>query len=302
MVLCGFAPGMNAAIWEPGTAKKIPAGSRIIFQVHYSKAAGSVQKDRSMVGLLFAKQPPRKANHHASDCEPLLQDSAGSAEPQVHGLLDDSRGHSSDQSHAPHAPARQSNGDQGLLPGRPLMNPAQRAQLQLFVADCLLPQAAACDSQGNQVFGNRATSTTLQRTNTILIQRDPCDLASQAMMRCSPPLLSILSKGSRWNRLRRAAASRRQESNAGECGEQNQPLRVRAEISSHSAAGPQARWRGASDDAYPVRYVRSEQQSQRACGPQPEGARSSACLANRNRFMIDHRLSRQNVKLFLREP
>jgi hypothetical protein len=27
-----------------------------------------------------------------------------------------------------------------------------------------------------------------------------------------------------------------------------------------------------------------------------------ACSANRNRFMIDHRLSRQNVKLFLREP
>ena len=79
-------------------------------------------------------------------------------------------------------------------------------------------------------------------------------------------------------------------------------LRVRAEIGSHSAAGPQAGWRGASDDAYPVRYVRSEQQSQRACGPQPEGARSSACLANRNQFMIDHRLSRQNVKLFLREP
>jgi hypothetical protein len=51
-----------------------------------------------------------------------------------------------------------------------------------------------------------------------------------------------------------------------------------------------------------LRYVRSEQQSQRACGPQPEGARSSACLANRHRFMIDHRLSRQNVKLFLREP
>ena len=82
---------------------------------------------------------------------------------------------------------------------------------------------------------------------------------------------------------------------------QNQ-LRVRAEISSHSAAGPQARWRGASDDAYPVRYVRSEQQSQRVCGPQPEGARSFACLTNRNRSMIDYRLSRQKVELFLREP
>src|SRR5437870_3243165 len=50
-------------------------------------------------------------------------------------------------------------------------------------------------------------------------------------------------------------------------------LRARAEITSHFAAGPQARWRGASDELYPGRYVRSEQQSQRACGPQPAGAR-----------------------------
>ena len=34
---------------------------------------------------------------------------------------------------------------------------------------------------------------------------------------------------------------------------------------------------------------------------QPEGARSSAYLASRNRLMIDHRQSRQNVKLFLHE-
>ncbi len=34
----------------------------------------------------------------------------------------------------------------------------------------------------------------------------------------------------------------------------------------HFAAGPQARWRGASDEQYPVRYVRSEQQSQRSAG------------------------------------
>jgi hypothetical protein len=33
---------------------------------------------------------------------------------------------------------------------------------------------------------------------------------------------------------------------------------------------PQARWRGASDDAYSGRYVRSEQQSQRAWGPAAE--------------------------------
>ena len=50
-------------------------------------------------------------------------------------------------------------------------------------------------------------------------------------------------------------------------------LRARARITWHFAAGPQARWRDASDELYPGWYVRSEQQSQRACGPQPERAR-----------------------------
>jgi hypothetical protein len=59
-LLCGFAPGMNPAIFQPGTAKKIPAGSKIIFQMHYAKATGKVERDRSMVGLIFAKQPPEK--------------------------------------------------------------------------------------------------------------------------------------------------------------------------------------------------------------------------------------------------
>ena len=47
-------------------------------------------------------------------------------------------------------------------------------------------------------------------------------------------------------------------------------LRACAEINSHFAAGPQARWLGASDEHAGL-HVRSEQQRQRACGPQPEG-------------------------------
>lgn len=59
-VIAGFAPGMPAEVFAPGVAKKIPAGAVLIFQVHYSKVAGAEQKDRSMVGLVFAKQPPQK--------------------------------------------------------------------------------------------------------------------------------------------------------------------------------------------------------------------------------------------------
>jgi len=51
---------MNQAIWSPGTVKRIPVGAKIMFQLHYSKVAGSVQKDRSSVGLIFAKAPPQK--------------------------------------------------------------------------------------------------------------------------------------------------------------------------------------------------------------------------------------------------
>ncbi|MGH9938031.1 MAG: c-type cytochrome, partial [Blastocatellia bacterium] len=58
--LTGYAPGHNPDIWEPGVAKKIPAGATLMPQVHYSKVAGSVQKDRSMVGFVFAKEPPKK--------------------------------------------------------------------------------------------------------------------------------------------------------------------------------------------------------------------------------------------------
>src|SRR5262249_161410 len=59
-LLVGFAPGMPVAEWGEGMVKKTPAGSKIVFQIHSPKAAGSVQKDRWMVGLVFPKGPMEK--------------------------------------------------------------------------------------------------------------------------------------------------------------------------------------------------------------------------------------------------
>src|SRR5262249_12318201 len=56
--LCGMAPGDLPMILEPGFAKKIPAGSRLLFQMHYTPN-GKEAVDRSTVGLIFAKKPPR---------------------------------------------------------------------------------------------------------------------------------------------------------------------------------------------------------------------------------------------------
>ncbi len=58
--LAQFAPGLNPDVFNPGIARKIPAGATIRLQVHYSKTAGSEQKDRSVVGLVFAKEPPKQ--------------------------------------------------------------------------------------------------------------------------------------------------------------------------------------------------------------------------------------------------
>ncbi len=55
--LCGWAPGDMPAVYEPGTAKKIPAGAQLVFEVHYTPN-GKAQSDRSSVGIVFAKSPP----------------------------------------------------------------------------------------------------------------------------------------------------------------------------------------------------------------------------------------------------
>jgi mono/diheme cytochrome c family protein len=57
--LTRFLPGTRPPIWEPGTVRKIPAGAQILFEIHYART-GKVEKDRSTIGLVFAKQPPRK--------------------------------------------------------------------------------------------------------------------------------------------------------------------------------------------------------------------------------------------------
>jgi hypothetical protein len=57
-LLCGTAPGDMPLILPPGFAKKIPAGARLVVQMHYTPN-GKAQADQSSVALIFARQPPR---------------------------------------------------------------------------------------------------------------------------------------------------------------------------------------------------------------------------------------------------
>ena len=56
-MVAGFAPGTLPNILQPGQGRLIPAGSDIVFQMHYT-ANGKPGRDRSKLGLIFAKQPP----------------------------------------------------------------------------------------------------------------------------------------------------------------------------------------------------------------------------------------------------
>jgi hypothetical protein len=54
--LAGYAPGMTPQVWPPGQARLIKAGSTLVFQMHYT-ATGKPAKDRTRIGLVFAKKP-----------------------------------------------------------------------------------------------------------------------------------------------------------------------------------------------------------------------------------------------------
>lgn len=53
--LVGYVPGMRVEPLPAGMAKRIPAGSKLIFQVHYTPV-GTPQEDRSELGLIFANE------------------------------------------------------------------------------------------------------------------------------------------------------------------------------------------------------------------------------------------------------
>jgi len=57
--LVGFAPGLQRMILQPGQARLVKAGSDIIFQMHYT-ANGKTATDRTRIGLVFAKEPPKQ--------------------------------------------------------------------------------------------------------------------------------------------------------------------------------------------------------------------------------------------------
>lgn len=87
-LLLVYAPGSSPDQWPDGMAKFVPAGSDLVFQMHYT-TNGTAETDQTEIGLVFAKAPPRQRvitlqlNNHAL----LIPPGADDFRVEVQGTL-----------------------------------------------------------------------------------------------------------------------------------------------------------------------------------------------------------------------
>lgn len=82
-LLSSYLPGRGPDVYPEGTARKIPAGATLDFQIHYSHATRKTEVDATSVGLIFAKEPPRQASLRTDFGNHLFRIPAGSADQEV---------------------------------------------------------------------------------------------------------------------------------------------------------------------------------------------------------------------------
>ena len=80
------APGTNAMIYKPGTALLIKAGAVLFFQVHYT-SNGAAARDRTSVGLVFAKAPPQQEIRNSAFINAMFVIPAGSGDQTVESAI-----------------------------------------------------------------------------------------------------------------------------------------------------------------------------------------------------------------------
>jgi hypothetical protein len=57
--IVGYTPGRPASLFVPGEARLIKAGSDIVLSLHYTPN-GKATEDRTKIGFIFAKEPPKR--------------------------------------------------------------------------------------------------------------------------------------------------------------------------------------------------------------------------------------------------
>ena len=81
-MLVNWAVGEDAPVFLPGMAKRIPKGSSLVFQVHYT-TNGTPGSDQSRIGLIFAKEPPKHEVRTGMILNPLFAIPPGAANHEI---------------------------------------------------------------------------------------------------------------------------------------------------------------------------------------------------------------------------
>lgn len=73
----GWTPGFYAQPLPDGVARKLPKNAALVLQVHYNNPSGAAQKDRTRIGLHFAKAPVKQRLYQARILNPWFKIPAG---------------------------------------------------------------------------------------------------------------------------------------------------------------------------------------------------------------------------------
>lgn len=74
-----YVPGNGSRVYDPTRAKRLPAGTDLVFQLHYTPN-GRETADRTRIGLVFAPAAPEREVHTAGLFDPRLDIPPGAAD------------------------------------------------------------------------------------------------------------------------------------------------------------------------------------------------------------------------------
>ncbi len=82
-LISSYLPGRGPDVYPAGTARLIPAGAKLNFQIHYSRTTGKTETDATSVGLVFAKEPPARVSRRIDLSNQMFLVPAGDADHEV---------------------------------------------------------------------------------------------------------------------------------------------------------------------------------------------------------------------------
>jgi mono/diheme cytochrome c family protein len=82
-LVSSYLPGRDPDVYPSGTARRIPAGASVKFQIHYSRTTGKTETDTTSVGLIFAKEAPKQVSRRTDVSNEMFLIPPGAADHAV---------------------------------------------------------------------------------------------------------------------------------------------------------------------------------------------------------------------------